>query len=70
MKQKDSKFRDWVYSEGGPYKLAEKLGIGQPAVQHWLSRRNSPSLALAIKMARMGKGKITVQDILNGTKPE
>jgi transcriptional regulator with XRE-family HTH domain len=64
---KQSKFRSWIYSEGGTLEVSEKLGVSRATVQHWLRRRATPRLEVAQKIIRLSKGKLTVTDIINAT---
>ena len=43
--------------------LADNLGISIKTVYAWLSGRNRPSVAMAIRIERMTKGLFTVGDI-------
>ncbi len=63
-----SKFERWVREFGGPYKLSQKLKVSDSAVGSWIRRRGPPNLATAIKIIELSKGKLTVDDILEGTK--
>lgn len=65
---KDSKFRRWVYETGGPYVLAEKIGVTYQAVYKWLHRHHGPGILTAEKIVKLSKGKLTYQDIAEGVK--
>lgn len=59
-----SKFERWVREFGGTRKLANALGVTQPAVQHWLNGFCNPGINKAHKILELSKGKLTLADIL------
>jgi len=65
-----SKLERWIRQNGGPGKISEKLGVVNSAVQHWCAGRAAPSLENATKLCLLSKGKLSVADIFEGTKPQ
>ena len=52
-----------AWSGNDKKKLADNLGVSIKTVYAWLSGRNRPSVAMAIRIERMTKGLFTVGDI-------
>ncbi len=70
MKKYRSKFEAWIYTDaGGPLKFAKRLGVHRSAVGFWVQRKQTPRLAVALKIEKMAKGKLTLAEILSGTCP-
>lgn len=65
-----SKLERWIWENGGPGKISERLGVVNSAVQHWCAGRFAPSLENATKLCALSKGKLSISDIFEGTKPQ
>lgn len=65
-----SKLERWIKENGGPVAVSKKLGVVLSAVQHWCAGRFTPSLENATKLCALSKGKLTIADIFEGTKPQ
>jgi hypothetical protein len=63
-----SKFERWVREIGGTRKLSIILDCSQSTVQHWLSKRSSPSVEFCEKILKIADGKISISDLLKGHK--
>jgi DNA-binding transcriptional regulator YdaS (Cro superfamily) len=63
-----SKFEAWVRDFGGSTKLASVLGVNKSSVQHWCAGRARPHIEETYHIIRLSKNKLTLKDILDGTK--
>lgn len=62
------KFKKWVKAQGGPRKVAQKLGIATPVVNHWLWGNATPKVLMLQKLVKIGKGAFDYDDVINETK--
>lgn len=65
----ESPFHRWVAAYGGVDKLAKELGVTSQVVKYWLRRRGWPKVKNILDIVRLSGGKLTFEDVVNGTKP-
>lgn len=68
MKKHRSKFEAWVYSEGGLEAVANQINVSKSAVGHWCNRFSKPGLEACNSILKLANGKLTLNDILEGTR--
>lgn len=54
---------------GGKEKLAEKLDIHWQTVYVWITRRGYPKIGKILRMVELSDGFLTIEDIIEGTRP-
>lgn len=64
-----SKFERWILEYGGTGALALKLGVHQVTVGTWISRRAMPSLNFCVAILAEAKGRLSLTDIHEATRP-
>jgi len=64
-----TKFEHWVLSQGGTSVVAKKMGTHQVTVSTWISRRAIPNTIMTAKILELANGYLTIQDIIEATKP-
>jgi hypothetical protein len=57
-------FKTWIANQGGPKVLAPKLGVSEIAVYKWMQGNATPLSRTLIKILRMARGKLTINEIL------
>jgi DNA-binding transcriptional regulator YdaS (Cro superfamily) len=62
------KFKNWVKAQGGATKLAARLGIETPTVNHWLWGNCSPRPKMMQRLVKLGKGAFSYDDLINETQ--
>ncbi len=60
---------DWVYRKGGPIKVAPSLDVTPHAIRRWFHRKNSPTAKTMLKIVKLSKGKVSLEQIIHETVP-
>ncbi len=60
----ENRFSAWVYTQGGPASLAEKLDCTSHAIRYWLNGETSPHPILIETLVGLGKGAFNFGDVI------
>lgn len=55
---------------GGAMEVARHLDVHVGTVHNWISRRSQPALEPANRLIELSKGKLSLEDVTEGTRPE